>query len=111
MIQFYDYITGSSSSSSSSTSSSVIVVRTARWCTTSDAEQRKCNAIASVFNNQNYPDAYVLNCVQGIDNINCMDLIRLDLADLISLDAGLAYVGGEQFTLKPLYAEDYTGSL
>ena len=84
-------------------------VRTARWCTISAAEMAKCKQLATAVESRAYTDSFKLTCYTGFDLLDCMDQIRNDLADLVSLDAGLASLGGEMYTLKPLVAEDYTG--
>lgn len=92
----------------------------ARWCTTNDAEYKKCLDMIAAVNerkrrNLPYPFSFrpydqlpTLKCVQGVDQFDCMIQIANDKADLIDLEPGMAYTAGEYNTLQPLMAEKYT---
>ena len=63
-----------------------------RWCTTSSAEQNKCNAFKDELRklaNDSTP-----GCVQANNTIECMEKIQKGEADLITLDGGEIYTAG-----------------
>lgn len=64
-----------------------------RWCTTSDAEQNKCNDFKDVLkkiDNDTTPE-----CVQASTAVECMNKINKGQADLITLDGGDIYKAGK----------------
>ena len=48
---------------------------------------------------------------QGTDQFDCMSLISKGQADLLSLDPGMGYTGGQFYNLMPILAEQYRSSL
>lgn len=46
-------------------------------------------------------------CHQGIDQFDCMEGITRDDADLMQLEPGMGYTGGEFYNMMPLMAEKY----
>ena len=46
--------------------------------------------------------------LQGKDQFDCMQLIADKKADLIQLDPGMGYTGGQYYNLMPIMAEKYT---
>ena len=97
-----------------------IYVTVARWCTTGKAEQLKCEALTAavakrIDEKRAYPKKHpaytqlpTLKCVQAVDQFDCMQKISNDEADLIQLDPGIGYTGGQYFNLMPLMAESYS---
>ncbi|CAH8595885.1 unnamed protein product [Heterobilharzia americana] len=84
---------------------------TIRWCSVSLEEHMKCNRLGSVV--QAIPsllNKYNLTCVLGSDEFNCMKLISERSADLMNLDAGLAYYGSSLYSLRPIAVENYAVS-
>ena len=69
-----------------------------RWCTTSDAEQNKCNEFKEVLkkiDNDTTP-----GCVQATTAVECMNKIDKGQADLITLDGGDIYKAGKSQKLS-----------
>jgi len=59
-----------------------------------------------------YTDLPNLQCVQGLNQYDCMIKIFNDEADLIQLETGLSYTAGQYYNMMPLVAEKYQpGSL
>ena len=91
----------------------------ARWCVVSDEEQAKCNDLVAAIAERvrlgrPYPDwSYEYDalpqfqCVRGYDQFDCMEIIARDDADLIQLEPGMGYTGGEFYNMMPLMAEKY----
>ena len=82
-------------------------------------EEKKCKDLVSaiakrVAANRPYPpwsyeyDALPeFKCVRGKDQFDCMEIISRDEADLIQLEPGMGYTGGEFYNMMPLVAEKY----
>jgi len=93
----------------------------ARWCVVNELEHRKCvdltNAITQhILLGRNttvgaysykYTDLPNLECVQGVDQYDCMQQIFNNQADLIQLETGLSYTAGQYYNMMPLVAEKY----
>lgn len=80
----------------------------ARWCVISPYEMTKCENMIMAFAAKNLkPD---LNCIMGSSVLDCMQMIRLGDADLITLDAADVYLAGKKYGLVPIANEDYSGS-
>uniref|UniRef100_A0A8C8SGR7 Lactotransferrin n=1 Tax=Pelusios castaneus TaxID=367368 RepID=A0A8C8SGR7_9SAUR len=75
---------------------------TLRWCTISDAEQKKCLDL-----NPKTKDV-TLNCVKKTTHVDCIKSIADNEADAISLDGGHIFEAGlAPYNLKPVVAEVY----
>lgn len=46
--------------------------------------------------------------LQGNDQFDCMQLIADKKADLMQVDPGMGYTGGQYYNLMPVMAEKYT---
>jgi len=93
----------------------------ARWCVINAREQRKCDEMVQGIRqreilNRTYPAEYVgkrygdlpeVSCVLGEDQFDCMSKIFDDDADLMQLETGLGYTGGQYYNMIPLAAEKY----
>uniref|UniRef100_A0ACB8FXP1 Uncharacterized protein n=1 Tax=Sphaerodactylus townsendi TaxID=933632 RepID=A0ACB8FXP1_9SAUR len=84
-----------------------------RWCTLSDLEQRKCAELSKVLLNV-LPPATInsfarVSCIRAHDTYDCIEKIRMNKADAVSLDAGVVYSAVKLFGLtmaaKEVYAE------
>ncbi|CAH2295378.1 melanotransferrin-like [Pelobates cultripes] len=80
-----------------------------RWCTLSDAEQRKCSHLARSLQTilgPNDPFSRV-SCVRGHDTKDCMSKIRGNKADAVSLDAGEVYTAIQLYDLTAVAKEQH----
>jgi hypothetical protein len=77
----------------------------ARLCVVSEKELEKCSRMRTAFRAQMLKPE--LSCVLAHDTIECMDSIRLGIADIVMLDAGDIYRAGRSFNLIPILAEKY----
>ncbi|KAK6483648.1 melanotransferrin-like isoform X1 [Huso huso] len=82
-----------------------------RWCTVSEREQRKCaelsKALVAVL-----PPAAInafarLSCIKAHSTADCINKIRANQADAITLDAGDVYTAVKQFNLVMVAKELY----
>nr|XP_060640846.1 serotransferrin-1-like [Anolis sagrei ordinatus] len=66
-----------------------------RWCTLSDAEQRKCSELSRALLSASAPSALSaftrMSCIRVHNTRDCIDKIRANKADVVSLDAGDVY--------------------
>ncbi|XP_015733407.1 melanotransferrin-like [Coturnix japonica] len=66
-----------------------------RWCTLSDLEQRKCaelsKALTAVLPVTNADSFARISCIRAHNTYDCIDKIRANKADAVSLDAGDVY--------------------
>ncbi|XP_077343557.1 melanotransferrin [Lithobates pipiens] len=76
-----------------------------RWCTISELEMKKCNAMKTSFTQAQIVPP--LSCVDGKSSINCTQLVKDNLADAVVVDGNLIYQSGKQYNLKPVVAEVY----
>ncbi|XP_072839406.2 serotransferrin-2 isoform X1 [Pogona vitticeps] len=84
-----------------------------RWCTLSDAEQRKCSelsrALLAVLPPATLNAFARVSCIRARHTYDCMDKIRANKADAASLDAGDVYSAVKLYGLsvvaKEIYAE------
>nr|XP_033814105.1 melanotransferrin [Geotrypetes seraphini] len=76
-----------------------------RWCTISEQERKKCDAMKNAFAGANLLP--VLACVQGNSSISCAQMISDQKADAVTLDGGMIYQAGKHFNLKPIVGESY----
>uniref|UniRef100_A0A3Q3FCU5 Serotransferrin n=1 Tax=Kryptolebias marmoratus TaxID=37003 RepID=A0A3Q3FCU5_KRYMA len=83
-----------------------------RWCAVSDAEQRKCAELAKALV-VSLPPATVaafarLSCVRASSTADCIDKIKANRADIVTLDAGEVYSAVKQFDLVAVAKELYS---
>ncbi|XP_038552196.1 melanotransferrin isoform X2 [Micropterus salmoides] len=83
-----------------------------RWCTVSDPEQRKCAELGKALVAVLPPDAVAafarLSCIRGSSTTDCIDRIRANRADIVTLDAGEVYSAVRQFDLVAIAKEIYS---
>ncbi|XP_029989756.1 saxiphilin-like [Sphaeramia orbicularis] len=92
---------------------SCIRAKKIRWCTLSDPEQRKCAELAKALVAVLPPAAVTafarLSCIRASSTSDCIERIRANRADLVTLDAGEVYSAVKQFGLiavaKEIYAD------
>jgi len=85
-----------------------------------DKEMAKCEAMIAAVNHRSrdqdrpvppgytkYEELPQLSCFRGADQFDCMQKISENEADLVQLEPGLGYTGGEYFNMLPLAAERY----
>ncbi|XP_045455298.1 melanotransferrin [Melitaea cinxia] len=80
------------------------------WCTTSKAEQSKCELLAraSQLDKAFYGQDYIeIRCKRAFDTEECMSWVDRGEASLLALDAGEVYVAGRFHSLVPLVQELY----
>ncbi|XP_028680953.2 saxiphilin-like isoform X1 [Erpetoichthys calabaricus] len=74
-----------------------------RWCTVSDQEQRKCaelaKALVAVLPIEAINSFGRLSCIKAYSTTDCINKIRANKADAVSLDAGEVYSAIKQFDL------------
>uniref|UniRef100_A0A3Q0SAE9 Serotransferrin n=1 Tax=Amphilophus citrinellus TaxID=61819 RepID=A0A3Q0SAE9_AMPCI len=83
-----------------------------RWCTVSDPEQRKCAELAKALVAV-LPPATVaafarLSCIRAFSTTDCMNRIKANRADIVTLDAGEIYSAVKQFELVAIAKEIYS---
>ncbi|XP_076012960.1 saxiphilin-like [Genypterus blacodes] len=82
-----------------------------RWCTVSDPEQRKCAELAKALVAALPPAAVAayarLSCIRASSTTDCIDKIRANRADVVTLDAGEVYSAVKQFGLVAVAKEIY----
>ncbi|XP_059918633.1 saxiphilin-like [Gadus macrocephalus] len=83
-----------------------------RWCTVSDPEQRKCAELAKALVAVLPPAAVAafarLSCVRAYSTADCIDKIRANRADIVTLDSGEVYSAVKQFGLVAIAKEIYS---
>ncbi|XP_074604036.1 transferrin 2 [Brevipalpus obovatus] len=80
------------------------------WCTTSAAEQSKCQEWADAIKKvREIPKfgPYNLKCEQASDREQCMNHIDNGRAHLVTLDPGELFIAGRHHSLVPIAAEKY----
>ncbi|XP_070974156.1 transferrin-a isoform X1 [Oncorhynchus clarkii lewisi] len=71
-----------------------------RWCVKSDKELQKCHDLAA--------NVAQFSCVRRDDSLECIQAIKREEADAITLDGGDIYIAGlHNYNLQPIIAEDY----
>ncbi|XP_078597834.1 uncharacterized protein LOC144873914 isoform X1 [Branchiostoma floridae x Branchiostoma japonicum] len=76
-----------------------------RWCVTSDAEREKCEQLSRVQKEGvSFP---TVQCVQADNADQCMQMIHMNQADVITLDGGDIYQAGMKYNMRPIMGEDY----
>uniref|UniRef100_UPI0037E8BBE4 saxiphilin-like n=1 Tax=Semicossyphus pulcher TaxID=241346 RepID=UPI0037E8BBE4 len=82
-----------------------------RWCTVSDPEHRKCAELAKALVAVLPPAAVAafarLSCIRASSTTDCIDKIRANRADIVTLDAGELYSAVKQFGLVAIAKEIY----
>ncbi|XP_040889104.1 saxiphilin [Toxotes jaculatrix] len=79
-----------------------------RWCTVSDAEQKKCAELAKALVAVLHSAAFSrLSCIRASSTTDCIDKIRSNRADIVTLDAGEVYSAVKQFGLVAIAKEIY----
>uniref|UniRef100_A0A669PVG3 Ovotransferrin n=1 Tax=Phasianus colchicus TaxID=9054 RepID=A0A669PVG3_PHACC len=77
---------------------------TIRWCTISSLEEKKCNNLKDL----TQQERITLTCVQKATYLDCIKAIANNEADAISLDGGQVFEAGlAPYKLKPIAAEVY----
>ncbi|XP_028303886.1 saxiphilin-like isoform X2 [Gouania willdenowi] len=83
-----------------------------RWCTVSDPEQRKCaelsKALVAVLPAATVAAFAKLSCIRASSTTDCIDKIKANRADIITLDAGEVYSAVKQFDLVTVAKEVYS---
>ncbi|XP_019626658.1 PREDICTED: uncharacterized protein LOC109471661 isoform X15 [Branchiostoma belcheri] len=82
-----------------------VLEKQVRWCVTSDAEMEKCQVLSRV---QKQGVAFpTVQCVQADNADQCMQMIHMNQADVITLDGGDIYQAGMRYNMRPIMGEDY----
>ncbi|KAM4613629.1 saxiphilin-like [Polymixia lowei] len=83
-----------------------------RWCTVSEPEQKKCAELAKALVAVLPPAAVAafarLSCVRAYSTTDCINKIRANRADVVTLDAGEVYSAVKQFGLVAIAKEIYS---
>ncbi|CAH2059390.1 unnamed protein product, partial [Iphiclides podalirius] len=80
------------------------------WCTTSVAEQEKCEKLANatLLDKGLFGDDYIeMTCKRAFDTEDCMTWVDQGEASLLALDAGEVYIAGRYHSLVPIAQELY----
>uniref|UniRef100_A0A3Q3K980 Serotransferrin n=1 Tax=Monopterus albus TaxID=43700 RepID=A0A3Q3K980_MONAL len=88
-----------------------LITKKTRWCVVSDPEQKKCaelaKALVAVLPAAAVASFARLSCIQASSTTDCIDRIRGNRADIVSLDAGELYSAVKQFGLVTIAKEIY----
>ena len=82
------------------------------WCTTSVAEQYKCQnwTVALERDKALFEDNFFnVSCYRGTNNEECIQLIDAEKAHMMSLDAGEVFTAGRYNSLVPIMQEAFDG--
>lgn len=74
-----------------------------RWCTTSRAEQDKCSWFAQAYTNQGIIP--VLRCIQADDQLDCLDIIKSNTADILTAPVRYGFIGRRKNLTAVAYPE------
>ncbi|KAI8029627.1 Lactotransferrin [Camellia lanceoleosa] len=77
---------------------------TVRWCAVRDEEFVDCEYVISLLK---HSDGYNWQCVKQDTAQECMDSIKKGQADIVNLDAGLAYIAFLNYSMKAIANEIY----
>lgn len=78
---------------------------TLRFCTISNGEQEKCEAMRTAFSGAGINPE--ISCFQTESHADCMKYIEAGNADIVTLDGGDIYTAGKYFDLVPVMGETY----
>ncbi|XP_018613764.1 saxiphilin-like [Scleropages formosus] len=82
-----------------------------RWCTVSEAEQKKCADLAKALATVLPPGVLAtfgrMSCVRAYSTADCISKIWANRADAVTLDAGEVYTAVKQFDLTAVAKEIY----
>ncbi|XP_019626588.1 PREDICTED: uncharacterized protein LOC109471661 isoform X5 [Branchiostoma belcheri] len=78
-----------------------------RWCVTSEAEKQKCERMSSSLDSYDFVTFPTVKCVQADNADQCMQMIHMNQADVITLDGGDIYQAGMKYNMRPIMGEDY----
>ncbi|KAJ8034044.1 Melanotransferrin [Holothuria leucospilota] len=78
---------------------------TVRFCTISQGEQDKCEAMSTAFSNANISST--VSCFKAVNHADCMQYIEGGNCDIVTLDGGDIYFGGKYHNLVPVLGETY----
>ncbi|KAM8953111.1 melanotransferrin [Pelodytes ibericus] len=76
-----------------------------RWCTISNPEDNKCNEMKSFFTQAQIRPP--LSCVSGKSELECIQMVKNNQADAVTLKGDFIYQAGKQYNLKPVVGEVY----
>lgn len=82
------------------------------WCTTSEAEQYKCGNFTAALERDRalFEENFInVTCHQAFSNEECIQLIDLEKAHMMSLDAGNVFMAGRYHSLIPVMQESFDG--
>ncbi|KAK2174910.1 hypothetical protein NP493_768g01007 [Ridgeia piscesae] len=71
-------------------------------------QEREATSRPYPLRSRKYSELPTFTCMKGKDQFDCMQLIADKKADLIQLDPGMGYTGGQYYNLMPIMAEKYT---
>lgn len=82
------------------------------WCTTSEAEQFKCNNFTNAIERDRamFEEAFLnVSCHLAFNTDECIQLIDSEKAHMMSLDAGEVFIAGRYHSLVPIMQEAFEG--
>uniref|UniRef100_A0A3Q2Q5R8 Serotransferrin n=1 Tax=Fundulus heteroclitus TaxID=8078 RepID=A0A3Q2Q5R8_FUNHE len=83
--------------------------RTIRWCTVSDPEQRKCQAMSQAFSEVSIRPS--LSCIKGLTVEGCIQKLQKKEVDALSMFASDIYNAGKTTTFKMAASESKAGDI